>query len=281
ELIASLENVEAIAKIDSFSEDLLQQYGNRDMENIHLFTSTEYPQILKNVAATCTGNEDESPVLHTAAPEMTVDELTEKHPNSALHCSSSQEHRLLQLNVDKNLDDKDQVPGVSWAYKHMTEKKKEDEDEPDDWIVIPISMSELKFEPEDEDQDSPENVLLEDDDNDDTGEKERSCGTNPTDCELHRPSPKPVPASARSQIEVFETVESFLQAKAVKSMSFEVAPGRSTAEHEMDSEGEPYTPQNKQESHTEPEDMSETEDSCDYSSGSEHNYLTVSRELLK
>ncbi|XP_044041830.1 uncharacterized protein LOC122871160 isoform X5 [Siniperca chuatsi] len=141
-----------------------------------------------------------------------------------------------------------------------------DEDETDDqmddyWIVIPISVSDLKFEPEDEDQDGP--VLLDDGE---TGDKERKDETSPTHCELHWPAPKPVAASA-SEIDVFDTIESFLHANARKS--------------KMDSGREPHTPQNTRASYSEPEDSCETEDSCDYSSGSEHNYLTVSRQLLK
>ncbi|XP_035851837.1 uncharacterized protein LOC116042083 isoform X2 [Sander lucioperca] len=44
--------------------------------------STEYPRIMMDVAATCTKNEDESPVVLTAVPQMTWDELTEKQPSS-------------------------------------------------------------------------------------------------------------------------------------------------------------------------------------------------------
>lgn len=575
ELIASLDNVEVIAKMDNFSKVLLQQYWNGDIDNIHLFTSTEYPQILMKVAATCTKNEDGSPVVLTAVPEMTLDELTEKHPSLTLNCSSSQEYKPPRLNINKNLDDKGQVPGVSGALKHMTEKEKadtglkpvatvgldnvhgvtqtkpssvvsehkqltlhienqdantkklkniedqqhrgvicneviphsklnssidkilihnevsivtnqserlcnqtsqegvredegsvrsqtdlstalsenkvieqaplseskgeealsvnvvkdpqyedisddedmsqlakkhpdteheeltfpagfedpqyedisedekpqtenmsverpsltqvpecnnkqspfenkgdghvqgqaqmkteiisdealipekpvspkmesldetddgfegllwskcesktdlrcqtnhsvscspfsvlKDEDETDDqmdddWIVIPINMSDLKFEPEDEDQDGPEKVVLDDVE---TGDEERAYDTSPTHRELHWPAPKPVQASSSVQMEVFDTIESFLQAKAIQFNTSKVASGRSTPEHEMDSEGESYTPQNRQESYSEPEDSCETEDSCDYSSGSEHNYLTVSRQLLK
>lgn len=46
-------------------------------------------------------------------------------------------------------------------------------------------------------------------------------------------------------------------------------------------EGEAHTPQNSRKCYSEPENSCETEDSCDYSSGSEHNYLMGSRQLLK
>ncbi len=127
ELIASLDDVEAIAEMDNFSKVILQQYWNGDINNIHLFASTEYPQIMMNVAATCAKNEEESPVVLTAVPEMTLDELTDKHPSLTLNCSLSQEYRPHLLNINNNLDDKDQVPGQeTWALKHMTEKEKGD-----------------------------------------------------------------------------------------------------------------------------------------------------------
>ncbi|XP_078137637.1 uncharacterized protein LOC144537692 isoform X1 [Sander vitreus] len=82
ELIPSLENVEDIAEMENLSKVILQQYWNGNIDNIHLFTSTEYPRIMMDVAATCTKNEDESPVVLTAVPQMTWDELTEKQPSS-------------------------------------------------------------------------------------------------------------------------------------------------------------------------------------------------------
>ncbi|XP_041820361.1 microtubule-associated protein futsch-like isoform X2 [Chelmon rostratus] len=479
--------------------------------------STEYPQIMGKVAATCTKNEDESPVVLTAVSGMTLDELTEKYSRSSLNCSSSQEeYNSLWLHMNKNLDHTDQMPGVSLALKHTTERGKgdtslkpveagglnnvegvtdvseihqsksssvvprkktfehtsltesqdgntkqvknieaqqcsvtrkevaahskqvrnvvstptnqserlcnhtivecvkddvgsvhlqtdvsvaistkdkeeaalckskggealsvnivknpqyedisDDEDRPqlsaklpdtehkelhfssyfeefqyedisedenpqieienvaverpsltqvpetndkqlsfrplesrghvqgqrhvrwqtnhsnscsplkdetddqvdDDWLVIPLSMSDLKFEPEDEEQDRPENVVPDDGE---TEDKQTQCHTYQ------------VPASPSSQMEVFDTIESFLQAKNVQLKNrFEVASGWSTTEHELDSKGEPHTPQNRRESYSDTEDSCETEDSCDYSSGSERNYLTVPRQLLK
>ncbi|XP_041820360.1 microtubule-associated protein futsch-like isoform X1 [Chelmon rostratus] len=517
ELIASLENVETIAEMDNFPKVIVQQYWNGDIDNIHLFESAEYPQIMGKVAATCTKNEDESPVVLTAVSGMTLDELTEKYSRSSLNCSSSQEeYNSLWLHMNKNLDHTDQMPGVSLALKHTTERGKgdtslkpveagglnnvegvtdvseihqsksssvvprkktfehtsltesqdgntkqvknieaqqcsvtrkevaahskqvrnvvstptnqserlcnhtivecvkddvgsvhlqtdvsvaistkdkeeaalckskggealsvnivknpqyedisDDEDRPqlsaklpdtehkelhfssyfeefqyedisedenpqieienvaverpsltqvpetndkqlsfrplesrghvqgqrhvrwqtnhsnscsplkdetddqvdDDWLVIPLSMSDLKFEPEDEEQDRPENVVPDDGE---TEDKQTQCHTYQ------------VPASPSSQMEVFDTIESFLQAKNVQLKNrFEVASGWSTTEHELDSKGEPHTPQNRRESYSDTEDSCETEDSCDYSSGSERNYLTVPRQLLK
>ncbi|XP_018552636.1 uncharacterized protein LOC108897473 isoform X2 [Lates calcarifer] len=549
ELIASLEKVENIAQMDNFSKVILQQYWNADIDNVHLFASTEYPQIMAKVAAICTKNEDESPVVLNALSGMTLDELTEKHPSLRPNCSSSQqeykswavkqvtekeegytglkpveavgldnvrgvttvsedlqtksssvvtgnktfaltslsekkkknmdeychitcqeviEHSKLNSSNDKiqihNVisvptnqceqlqnqsregvmedagsvhsqielslalsenkvqqpsvlperedkeehshtilkvpqyedisDDEDksqfltnlpnteheelrfppcieefqyedisndenpqietsliqvsepnnkQPPSENEDCEHVQDqaqnisderlapKKKvlpktgtldisqdcscpcfgetdgferlfpeyhserhlewqtnlsdspssvfKDGDETDDqmdddWIVIPVNMTDLTYETEDEDQDVRENVVLDDGE---TGDKERQGDTNPTHSEFHCPAPNPVPASSSSHIEVFDTVQSFLQAKAGRS--FEVVSAKNTPEHDKDCE--PHTPQNRRESYSDSEDSCETEDSCDYSSASEHNYLTVSRQLLK
>ncbi|TMS02790.1 hypothetical protein E3U43_020770 [Larimichthys crocea] len=127
ELIASLENVETIAGMDNFPEVLLQQYWNRDIDNLNLFASTEYPQIMEKVAATCTKNEDKSPVVLTEVSETDLAKLIEYQPSSSLNCSSSQEEPTpVRLNIVKSLDDIEQMSGVSWALKHTREREKED-----------------------------------------------------------------------------------------------------------------------------------------------------------
>lgn len=69
--------------------------------------------------------------------------------------------------------------------------------------------------------------------------------------------PPPVAAAVCQPLEVFDTPESFLRARHIGPE----APDRDTPAFEIDSD-------------------EETEDSCNYSSASEHNYLTVSRHLL-
>ncbi|XP_034381681.1 uncharacterized protein LOC117725920 isoform X2 [Cyclopterus lumpus] len=88
--------------------------------------STEYPHIMLKVAATCTKNEEESPVVLAAVPGMTWDDaMREKKPTLMLNRSSSQEeYKSPSLNGNKNVDDIDQVPGASWAFNPMTERKK-------------------------------------------------------------------------------------------------------------------------------------------------------------
>ncbi|KAM4615607.1 uncharacterized protein ACJ7VT_010692 [Polymixia lowei] len=88
--------------------------------------STEYPQIMMNVAAICTKEEDESPVVIAAVSGMTLDELIERHPGLTLNCGSSQEkYESLWLNVNKNLDDIDKEPGISWALRFIPEQNEE------------------------------------------------------------------------------------------------------------------------------------------------------------
>ncbi|XP_071389139.1 serine-rich adhesin for platelets-like isoform X2 [Centroberyx affinis] len=85
--------------------------------------STEYPHIMLNVAATCTKNEDKSPVVLTTVSGMTVGELIEKHPVLTVNCHSLQEEYTSGwLNINKNLDDIDREPGVSLALKYIPEK---------------------------------------------------------------------------------------------------------------------------------------------------------------
>ncbi|XP_045927811.1 uncharacterized protein LOC123984755 isoform X2 [Micropterus dolomieu] len=124
ELIASLENVETIAEMDNLSKVILQQYWNGNIDNVHLFTSTEYPQIMMKVAANCAKSEDESPVVLTAMSEVTLDEPTEKHSSMLNCCLPQEEYKPLHLNI-KNLDDTHQVPSVGW-FKYMTEEEKGD-----------------------------------------------------------------------------------------------------------------------------------------------------------
>ena len=112
-----------------------------------------------------------------------------------------------------------------------------------------------------------------------SGDKNGHGDMVPTDC----PVPKPVAASASYNMEVFDTVKSFLQAKSAQFVnSFEIASGGSTPEHEMVLEGDTHTPK-RSTFHPEPEDSSETDDSCDYSAplrpetdkwASEHNKAT-------
>ncbi|KAK9525269.1 hypothetical protein VZT92_015996 [Zoarces viviparus] len=86
--------------------------------------STEYPQIMLKVADTCTKNEDESPWVITAVPGVTWDDMREKQPTLMLnHCLSQEEYKSHLLYSNKNLDDIDKVPDVSWALNHMTERE--------------------------------------------------------------------------------------------------------------------------------------------------------------
>nr|XP_046234900.1 uncharacterized protein LOC124053619 isoform X1 [Scatophagus argus]XP_046234901.1 uncharacterized protein LOC124053619 isoform X1 [Scatophagus argus] len=130
ELIVSLENVEPITDMDNFSEVILQQYWNGNIGNIHLFTSTEYPQIMMKVAATCTKNEDESPVVLTAVPREALDELTQKHPSPLFKYSSSQEeYKSLELKPVEGVG-LDGVQGVTNVSEEFQTKSNSGVSEP-------------------------------------------------------------------------------------------------------------------------------------------------------
>ncbi|XP_029902018.1 uncharacterized protein LOC115355383 isoform X2 [Myripristis murdjan] len=119
QLVASLESIKAIAEMDNMSDTILKQYWNGNIDNLHVFTSTDYPQIMMSVAATCTKNEEESPVVLTAVSGMTLDDLVEGDPTSKSH----EEYKSCWLNTNKNLDDIDQGSGVFLPLKCIPEKE--------------------------------------------------------------------------------------------------------------------------------------------------------------
>ncbi|KAM8909354.1 uncharacterized protein AB9W97_006237 isoform 2-T4 [Spinachia spinachia] len=133
----------------------------------------------------------------------------------------------------------------------------------DDHLAIPISIFDLKFEPEEGNQDSLETTVSE---VVETEAQERQRGLSRTRC----PSPTAFPS-----VQVFDTPECFLQAVQCETINV-VALGSSPLVHETDSEGPVSTPPKRRES----VDSCDTEDSCDYSSASEHNFLTVSRKMM-
>lgn len=148
-------------------------------------------------------------------------------------------------------------PSVSCRPPTVVEEDETDDEMEDDWIVVPISMTDLKLELEEVDMGCPETTPV--DDCEDEPEI-IDCDGSPTGRETRRPAP---PSS--SKLEEFDNLESFIEAMGIQSLS----------KFEVESEQRP--PQSRGES----ADSIETENSCDYSSGSEHNYLTVSRWMLK
>lgn len=122
ELIASLEKVDVVEK-ENVSNVLLQQFWDGNIDNVHVFTSTEYPQILVNAASTCTKNEDESPVVLSAVSGLTLDKSSDNN-HSLIGCTSSlEQYKSCWLNLNDRLDDVDKVPGVCWALKARTVQK--------------------------------------------------------------------------------------------------------------------------------------------------------------
>ncbi|XP_041833485.1 uncharacterized protein LOC121634685 [Melanotaenia boesemani] len=126
----------------------------------------------------------------------------------------------------------------------------EPDDDDDGWDVIPVSILNLKLEP------AEHSDLKGDGEN---GNKVQ----------------KPVPASAFAQMEVFDTPVEQEQTVKLGQLSF-VMPSLCSPHKEKS-----HSSHRTRESCSEAEDSNETEDSCDYSSGPEGNYLTVSRQLLK
>ncbi|XP_031590690.2 serine-rich adhesin for platelets-like [Oreochromis aureus] len=149
----------------------------------------------------------------------------------------------------------------------------EETDEDDDWLVMPISVLDVKWEPADEGQADPETVSQHDGEDED---QVKQSDTNPAVCEVPRSVPNHVPASAFSMMEVFDTpshLAKVIQSRETMQQSFMVPSSWGTTETKA------HRPQNR-ESHSDPDDSCETEDSSDYSSDSGRNYLTVSKQLL-
>ncbi|KAM9328549.1 uncharacterized protein KZ484_019955 [Pholidichthys leucotaenia] len=151
-----------------------------------------------------------------------------------------------------------------------TEDEADSEDESDsEWMVFPVNMLGVKWEPTGEaDQEDSESILHEDDGEHEVVEEQRA--TDPLMNELPIPDPTPEPDSAFSQMEVFDTPKEqalgqFGQVKVCTPWSFKLPLSWCRSKT-------PDAPQNRRE--TQDDDDCDTEDSCDYSSDSGHNFMT-------
>nr|XP_020457109.1 uncharacterized protein LOC109960953 [Monopterus albus] len=88
----------------------------------------EYPQIMMEVAETCTKKEDGSPVVLTPVSGVTLDKLTERHRGLMFNDGLSTQCKSPWFNNKKNVHDIDKVPGVSWTPRCTVEKDKGDAD---------------------------------------------------------------------------------------------------------------------------------------------------------
>lgn len=155
-----------------------------------------------------------------------------------------------------------------------TDYQMEDDDGDDDeWLVICVSMEDIDFEPEtpDEEQDDMELIVFHPEE---TGGAGRWNATRPTQRSVREPDSDPALPAVPSQIEVFDTFDSFVKAKS-EQFGF----CKSKPPHALDSDPEPCDAWDT-ECDSEPEDSCDTEDSCNYSSVSQRNRLTVDMDLL-
>ncbi|XP_030576304.1 uncharacterized protein LOC115773612 [Archocentrus centrarchus] len=147
-------------------------------------------------------------------------------------------------------------------------------DEDSEWLVIPVNVTDVNWEPAGEGQADGENSSQSD------GEHEnqvKQSDTNAAVCEVPNSVPNRVPAAAFPPMEVFDTF--CQQVKAIQSRETTLQSPLVPSSWGI-AETKAHRPQNR-ESHCDPEDSCETEDSSDYSSDSEHNYLTVSTQFVK
>lgn len=160
---------------------------------------------------------------------------------------------------------------VSCSPHSFVEEDESDDESQDDWIVIPICMSGLEFEEEEEENEDGLETFVQD--NCGGQQNQTDWDRSVRDCKTNFPASHP-----SSQLKEYETVESWLEAMGGQSLNnFEDKPSWPTPEHE-DSED---VPQGMSDSHIMSDSSCETEDSCDYSSGSECNYMTASRQALE
>ncbi|CAJ1055759.1 uncharacterized protein LOC117804788 isoform X5 [Xyrichtys novacula] len=191
--------------------------------------------------------------------EENLQEKLIQNPASPKSVSSDIERHCSQLFCDESCDRNLSVLQSSARF----ENEESDDQTDDDWIVIPIILSDLRFESDSEDQKGSEKVLL------------KESNTYQT----YWQGPTPLTTCASSEIEVFETLDSFVKATDVQIIDkFEVASSCSTPDHEVDYDGEPGVAQKCRRQYSESED---TEDSCDYPSESKLNHITASRQLLE
>ncbi|XP_041636250.1 uncharacterized protein LOC121505205 isoform X2 [Cheilinus undulatus] len=188
--------------------------------------------------------------------DETLDQQKMVSPKTDIYMAHCNTHSVLNASDGE----KHSVLGSSAVLKNEKELHDHIVEDDDDWIVIPLEMLDLRFEPESENQEDLETV---------------QCSINHT----HRLGSKS--ASGSSEIEVFETVDSFVQAKEVQILNkFDVGLYWSSPEHDTGFGEELRLLQNSREQFSENEEY-DTEDSCDYPSDSKRNHLTVSNILVK
>ncbi|XP_060885260.1 uncharacterized protein LOC132956101 isoform X2 [Labrus mixtus] len=234
-------------------EDENSKTGNVSMERLSQVTKPNDKQSLKRgVSADEQGNEKKP-----ATPKIETLDLKQLNCHSCFNESDDENHSFLRSSADLK-------------YEVMDDHTDDDDD--DDWIVIPLTISDLRFDQETENQEGLGIVKL---DNGEADATEKKFNTNCT------PWQGPEPTLAFSNIEVFETVDSFVQATEVQILNrFEVAYW-SSPDHDVDYTKQLHVPENSREQLSEDEDSYDTEDSCDYPSEAKHNRLTVSRKLLE
>ncbi|TKS91011.1 hypothetical protein D9C73_025144 [Collichthys lucidus] len=252
---------------DEELSELTAELPNKEHEELSFPANSEDPQY------TYVSEDENSQIENVALQKSSLDQVPTG--NRQLPCENkSYGHEQVQAQMktkiisEKELISRKRVsPETETCISCSPSSVLKDGDEiddqmDDDWIVIPISMYDLKFEQEDEECNSPERVVL---DNGETGDEETESDTSP------------LPASVPTQIEVFDTLEKYLQEKSLHGFGWRSA--CSTPE-QLDSCMPSHTLQSRRASYSESEDGYETEDSCDYPFESKQNLLTVSSGLL-
>ncbi|XP_078098704.1 uncharacterized protein LOC144512039 [Sander vitreus] len=251
---------------------------------------------MMDVAATCTKNEDESPVVLTAVPQMTWDELTEKQPSSPdvsedLQTKSSSvasvnkmqiQNKRKKLKITNSVTWKEvnshsqlnsavdniQINNIVSLYTNQSEGASEDAGETGPLYPKCDSGPFSEDETDDDDDDDwlfiPITIsdLTFESDNEDQDSPEiyvldgGETGDQERQCDT---SPTHWPSPTPVPASPPSQIETFDTLASFMKQAL----GRSTPERGMDSEGKPQPTENRR-------------DSCDYFSALGHNYLTVS-----
>nr|XP_020490457.1 uncharacterized protein LOC109984580 isoform X2 [Labrus bergylta] len=233
-------------------EDENSKTGNVSTQRPSQVTKPNDKQCLKRGVSADEQRNEKKP----ATPKIETFDLKQLNCHSRFDESDDENHSFLRSFADLK-------------YEVMDDHTDDD----DDWIVIPLTISDLRFDQETENQEGLGIVQLDNGEADATEKKK--FNTNCT------PWQGPEQTLAPSNIEVFETVDSFEQATEVQILNrFEVAYS-SSPDHDVDYTKQLHVPENSREQLPEDEDSCDTEDSCDYPSEAKHNHLTVSRKLLE
>ncbi|XP_030006491.1 uncharacterized protein LOC115430556 isoform X2 [Sphaeramia orbicularis] len=238
------------------NEDLRHKQGQAEMKSDNISIEDHSPELPDDVQKCC-------------CPYY----IETEHGFESMLCPNCERH------LERQKDQPIICSSLSDQKNEDADGQNSDSESDDDFIVIPLIVSNLKFESEDQIHKNKDIIVLSDDESSETDGEGRQAGPCSTRYDSSHPASVP---QAANRIEIYETLKSYLREQNLErsydclAANSDVVSDKITSECEMSSTGSvpyPTVP-------SETEGTSETEDSCNYSSDPESNYLTVSKCLL-